>query len=145
MIEIRKASERGHANHGWLDTWHTFSFADYYDPAAHGLFACCASSTRTGSRRAPGFPHPPPPRHGNHHLCAGRRAGTQGQHGQRLGDPARRSAAHERRQAASATANSMHPRPKRCICCKSGSNRKSAASPPATSKNRCLLQAKAAP
>src|SRR5258705_330258 len=49
MSAIRRGEERGHARHGWLDSFHSFSFADYHDPAQMRLIA--SRDGREGSVR----------------------------------------------------------------------------------------------
>ncbi|MGL5044351.1 MAG: pirin family protein, partial [Plesiomonas sp.] len=39
MLHLRQSDLRGHYNHGWLQTWHSFSFADYFDPNYMGFSA----------------------------------------------------------------------------------------------------------
>ena len=102
MIERRPFDSLGGADHGWLDAKHHFSFADYHDPAAHGL-GRAARLERRHDRAEDRLPAAPARGHGDHHLRPRRRDHPPGQPGQQGPHRGRRRAGDERRHRHRAT------------------------------------------
>ena len=95
MIELRKAADRGDAQHGWLDSRHTFSFADYLDRQQMGWGTLRVINDDT-VQPGQGFGAHSHRDNGDHLVCPRRRTGTQRLHGLGISYSPRRRSSHER-------------------------------------------------
>ena len=96
MIAVRKAAERGRTEWGWLDSRHTFSFGEYYDPRFEGFRTLRVHQRRPrGARRR--LRNTRAPGHGDPVLRSRGRARAQGFVGRRRRHPAGRDPVHARR------------------------------------------------
>ncbi|ABM51155.1 pirin, N-terminal [Burkholderia mallei SAVP1] len=127
MFEIRRAGDRGHADHGWLDAHHSFSFADYRDPE-HMHFG--ALRVLNDDRIAPtrGFGMHP---HRDMEIVTYVLEGALA-HRDSMGNGSIVRAGDVQRMSAGTGASTTRRATRRCICCRSGCCRSSRAAGRAT-------------